>query len=176
VRLSINQRAALKILGLAALLGTAVIAPNALILFKPKSSKEKYKYKRIIQKLFDDKVIYLSGEKIELTERGKQMLARIQADEVVINCGDASKWDGVWHLVCYDIPEEFKQSRDALRKKLSDTGFMQIQLSLWVFPYNCKEEIALIAQHFGVAPFVAYLNTNHLPQQSKLEKYYGLHK
>lgn len=177
MRLSNNQKTVLKLIGTSLLIGTAMVAPNTAViykLFKPKNNQEKRKYNRGIKKLFDDKIIYLSGERIELTKRGKEILRQVQVEDVQITVLGSKDWDGVWHLVGYDIPEDFKNARDCLRRKLVESGFEKIQLSLWVYPYNCKEEIAIISQNLGVAPFVAYLNTDYLPQHSKLIKIFGL--
>jgi len=47
---------------------------------------------------------------------------------------------------------------------------------MWVYPYECKEEIAIISQNLGIAPFVAYLNTDYLPQQERLIRHFNLEK
>jgi phenylacetic acid degradation operon negative regulatory protein len=46
------------------------------------------------------------------------------------------KWDKVWHLIIYDIPEKFRYKRDALRSFLKELGFGKVQESCWVSPYN----------------------------------------
>jgi len=177
MRLSGNQKNILKAIGACLLIGTALIAPNILQIIKPKGSKDRYKFKKTIKKLFDDKVIYLSGEKIELTNKGVLLMKQAQVEDIQISgWKNKEKWNSVWHLVCYDIPEKFKKERDYFRRKLIESNFYQIQLSLWVYPYNCKEEIAIIAQNLGIAPFVAYLNTDYLPQQNKLLDRFGLIK
>lgn len=149
-----------------------VLAPNALQLLKPKNSRDKYRYKQSLQKLVDNKIIYLFGEEIRLTEKGQKLLARVTAEDVVIPKGES--WDGIWHLVCYDIPEYRKKERDYFQKKLLESGFWAVQDSLWVYPWNCKEEIAVIAQNLGISPFVAYLNTDYLPGQNKLINHFKL--
>lgn len=175
MRLSENQKNILKVIGNCLMIGTAFVAPNIIQLLKPRNAKEKYKYRKTINKLFDDEIIYLSGEKIELSEKGKQLLKLVQIEDIKIYDWREEKiWDGLWHLVCYDIPESHKKERDYLRSKLVESNFSQIQLSLWAYPYDCKEEIAVIAQNLGVAPFVAYLNTDHLPQQEKLLEHFNL--
>lgn len=153
-------------------LASSFIAPNLIQILKPVNAKEKYKYKKTINKLIEEDVIYLSGEVIRLTEKGKHLLERIEIDDMRINSD--KKWDGIWHIVCYDIPESKKKEREYLRCKLSKLNFRFVQKSLWVNPYECKEEIAIIAQNLGIAPFVAYLNTNYLPNQKKLIHYFDL--
>ena len=48
------------------------------------------------------------------------------------------KWDGKWRMICFDIPERYKQGRDALRDKLKKIGFRELQKNVFVAPYNCK--------------------------------------
>lgn len=172
MRLSKNQKNILRIIGKSITLASAIVAPNIVQILRPKNTREKYKHNQTIKKLFDDKIIYLFGEEIQLTEKGKELLGIIQVEEIKIFPKD--EWDGVWHIVCYDVPEGKKKARDYFRGKLAETGFKFIQDSLWVYPYECKEEIAIIAQNLGIAPFVAYLNTDYLPQQEKLIKYFSL--
>lgn len=152
---------------------SALVAPNIIQVLKPKDKDDKQRYKKTINKLFDDKIIYLSGERVKLSKEGKKLLAIATLDDIdKIKMDD--KWDGIWHLVCYDIPEDWKRERDCFRRKLVALGFEQIQKSLWVIPYGCKEEIAVIAQTLSIAPFVAYLNTDYLPKQDYLEKMFSL--
>lgn len=146
---------------------SALAVPNILQILKPQDRHKRHRFKKTIKKLFDDKIIYLSGEEVKLSERGLELLKLSQVEEIYLDKGDI-KWDGLWHLVCYDIPEPLKDKRDCFRRKLIELGFYQVQYSLWVIPWGCKEEIAIIAQNLGIAPFVAYLNTDYLPQQEKL--------
>lgn len=172
MRLSKNQKNVLKIIGKSLILASAIFAPNMVQLLRPRNPKEKYKHKRTIKKLFDDKIIYLSGEEIKLTKRGRELLGLVQIEEIQILPQD--EWDRIWHIVCYDIPEFKKKEREYLRLKLIELDFKFIQKSLWVYPYECKEEIAIISQNLGISPFVAYLNTDYLPNQEKLIRYFNL--
>ena len=175
MKITKRQKEVLSAIGKLSLIAAAFVAPNIIQLLKPNNSEKKYRYKKIIDKMFDDKIIFLSGEKIVLTEKGLELLKQVQVEDIVItDWREREEWDGIWHLVCYDIPESFKNKRDCFRRKLIESGFYQIQLSLWVYPYNCKEEIAVIAQNLGIAPFVACLNTDYLSQQKKLLNHFDL--
>lgn len=177
MRLSQNQKDVLVAVGVTLLIGTAMVFPNAALifkLFKPKNYREKRKINNSINGLIENDIIYLSGEEIRLTKYGKELLRKVQVDGVKIPRKSDKKWDGVWHLVCYDIPEDYKSERDTLRKKLVESGFAKIQLSLWAYPYNCKEEIAVISENLNIAQYVAYLNTDYLPSQNELLLRFGL--
>jgi len=135
-------------------------------ILNPRNRDKKSKYKKAINILIDNNIIYLSGEKIVLSKKGQQIFKQLQTEEIIFPVDE--NWDGVWHLVCYDIPEKYKKQRDLFRCKLKQAGFKEIQKSLFVYPYNCKQEIAVISENFHISPFVAYLNTDYLPMQEKL--------
>lgn len=164
----------LKIIGFGVVVAAGATSPYFLVnLLKSKNKYDKYRLKKTVKKLFDDKIIYLSGEEIKLSEDGLALLKLSQIEDIV-SIKHSDSWNRVWHLVCYDVPEEFKAKRDYLRRKLIELGFYQVQYSLWVIPWECKEEIAIISQNLGIAPFVAYLNTDYLPQQKKLINHFNL--
>ncbi len=172
MRITRKQIEIIKNIAKGTLMLTSFIAPNIALFLKSGSPNEKYYTKRIIKRLEDEDIIILAGEKVKLTKRGKALLAKIELNDIVIPKSD--RWDGVWHLVSYDIPEKKKKERDYFRKKIVEFGFKQIQDSLWVFPWECKEEIGIVCQNLGISPYVAYLNTTHLPLQNKLLKSFGL--
>jgi len=174
MKLTKNIKAVLNAVGLGLAVTVAMTSPYFLVnMLKSKNRYEKYRFKKTIKKLIDDKIIYLSGEEIRLSEEGLVLLKLSQIEDIVL-IKHLDNWNGSWHLVCYDVPEPSKDKRDFFRRKLIELGFYQVQYSLWVIPWECKEEIAIIAQNLGIAPFVAYLNTDYLPQQQKLIKHFNL--
>lgn len=60
-----------------------------------------------------------------------------------------NKWDKKWRLVIYDIPEEDRSTRDLIRNQLNKIGFVQVQKSVFVYPFECTTEIDLICQRYG---------------------------
>lgn len=173
MRISEKQKEILKSIGKTVLVsGIALVAPNLIQILKPKNYTQKQQYKRSLKKLVDNDIIYLFGEEVRLTKKGRELYKIVEVEDIHIPKND--DWDGIWHLVCYDIPEKKKQERDYFQQKLLKSGFWAVQDSLWVYPWDCKEEIAVIAQNLGVSPYVAYLNTNYLPGQNKLIKRFSL--
>src|SRR3989344_2837198 len=60
------------------------------------------------------------------------------------------KWDGMWRLVIFDIPQLKSVQRNAFRGKLIELGFMPLQKSIWICPYQCDDEIGLLRDFFGL--------------------------
>lgn len=132
---------------------------------------QRIRFKKRITEMEQQGYIRLQDEKIYLTPRGKELLARFQNSQLTIK---KDKWDGQWHIVAYDIPNHKKKARDAFRYKLKQWELYKIQESMWVSPYSCKEEIAVVAQEYGIAPYVLYMIARELPLQQKLIRQFGL--
>lgn len=156
-------------------LTACIVAPNLIklypMLFHKKTSKEKYIFKKKIEKFEKDELIFLGGEKIELTEKGKKILRMNQELNIEPN---VEKWDKVWKVIAYDIPKNKSKERNFFQRKLKNTGFIQLQKSVWIIPFDCKEEIAIFAQDLGITPFVLYLKTDTDPKFYKYYDCYGL--
>lgn len=169
-----REKDILAAVGVGALLVGAVLVPGLSLALTPFLSKNRYGRQNVqksIKRLQDKDLIYLSGEKIKLTKRGREILKRVQVEDIIIH---KTEWDGIWRLVTYDIPEKYKKQRDYFRTKLLYLGFLEVQKSMYVIPYECLEEIAVFAQSIGVAPFVMYLTTLALPQQKQYLRRFGL--
>ncbi len=113
-----------------------------------------------IKRLYDAQLIdykeYPDGSTaLILSENGKERTLRYCLDTITIQ--KTSSWDGYWRIVMFDIPEQFKQKRDALSQKLKQLGFQPMQKSVFIFPYECKNEIDFIVEIFRLRPYVRYL-------------------
>lgn len=50
-------------------------------------------------------------------------------------------WDGKWRIILFDIEEVTRKDRNYLRRQLKWIGFQELQKSVWVFPYEIREEL-----------------------------------
>jgi CRISPR/Cas system-associated endoribonuclease Cas2 len=86
---------------------------------------------------------------IRLTEKGKRAAGWLQIDALKIK--RPKKWDGKYRLVIFDISQLKRIYRDALRGKLRELGFIRLQKSVWLHPFDCKDEIELLREFFGLS-------------------------
>lgn len=93
--------------------------------------------------------------RIEFAEDGQRRALRYKLD--TLQLPRKTEWDGKWRMIAFDIPEEKKRGREALREKMRELGCIQLQKSLWVWPYDCRDEIDFIAEVFDVGPYVHYI-------------------
>ena len=170
-----KEKEIIKLVAKGIFLVSALVAPNMAKLvgeLDKISAKDKIRYRDRLNKLEEKGFIYLSGEKVKLTARGRKLLAKINFEDMDINRRE--KWKGIWQIVSYDIPNEDRKERDFFRDKLKEWGFIRIQKSLWVAPYICKEEVAILSKSFGINNYVMYFTTSHLPNEFKYLKLFGL--
>jgi DNA-binding transcriptional regulator PaaX len=109
---------------------------------------------------------------LTLSENGKKRVLQFELDKLVIK--RPRKWDGYWRLVLFDIPEKQRLGREALRRKLRQLGFYQLQKSCFIHPFDCKSEITFVSEIFEVAPYVNFILVNDLEGATQLVKYFNL--
>ena len=85
---------------------------------------------------------------ISLTEEGKKLAGWLQIDALKIK--RPKKWDGKWRIIIFDISELKRLYRDAFRGKLKELGFYPLQKSVWICPFDCRDEIELLREFFGL--------------------------
>ena len=109
---------------------------------------------------------------VKVTKKGKQKLLKYRLDDFSIETPKA--WDGKWRLVAYDIPKEKDGIRDHIRGILKEIGFLQIQKSLYLYPYECEEVIEFIRQIYKVDEHVSLLVIGSLEQEEAYKEYFDL--
>jgi len=109
---------------------------------------------------------------LTLSEEGERRVLQFDLDKVMIK--RPRKWDGYWRLVLFDIPEKYKLGREALRSKLKQLGFFQLQKSCFIHPFDCRSEIIFISEIFEVSPYVNYVLVKELEGSNQLLKHFNL--
>ena len=128
--------------------------------------KELYRSKAIERKENSD-----GSYTIVLTDKGKLKALTYYFEKIKIEGG---KWDGKWRIVIFDIPEKKRGGRDALRDKIKEIGFYELQKSVFVFPYECKDEIDFIIEFFGLREYVRFGILDSIDNELHLKKIFKL--
>ncbi len=68
----------------------------------------------------------------------------------------ARRWNGIWYLLIYDVPERRKAYRDTLRRFLIRQRLGCLQKSAWVTPTDIRPDYADLCKAAGLAG-VSYL-------------------
>jgi len=112
---------------------------------------------------------------ISLTPEGKRRAKKCQIDFLEIK--QTKIWDGKWHIMLFDIQEKKRLSREALRGKLKQLGFYQMQKSVWLHAFPCEPEITILKNFFGLSDSECLcFEIGDLPTslESKIRMYFGV--
>jgi DNA-binding transcriptional regulator PaaX len=136
----------------------------------------KEKLRKDINQLYQTKLIRRKENSdgsytIELTEKGQMKSLTYHFEKMIIK---GENWDGKWRLIVFDIPENKRKGRDALRDKIKKLGFYELQKSVWVFPYECKNEIDFITEFFGLKKYVRFGILESIDNELHLKKIFNL--
>ena len=109
---------------------------------------------------------------LTLSENGRKRVLKYDLDRMAIK--KPKRWDGHWRVVLFDIPEKKKPAREALRSKLKQLGFYQLQKSCFVYPFECKAEIDFVSELFEVSPYVNFILAKELEGRELLQRFFAL--
>ena len=163
---------------------TALVMPNMPIALKPLLSMLTKKCGLRKSESFIKSAAYLkrrgfvsfsekNGQQIlTLSENGKKKLLEFNLDHMAIK--KPKRWDGYWRIVIFDVPEKRKQGREALRGKLKQLGFYQLQKSCFVHPFDCKSEIDFISEIFEVSPYINFIIAKEIEGEKSLQRFFRL--
>lgn len=128
-------------IAMAGMISVALVAPNAVRLFKydfryrvPETMRqlERQGYISILRKSFTAKAV--------ITQKGRDALLRKKNALALTRYKRPAVWDGKWRFVIFDVKETQRVRRDKFRDELRRIGFLRVQNSVWVFPYECEEQ------------------------------------
>lgn len=129
-----------------------------------------------LRALHNQKVIkiFMVGDKmaVQITKKGRRRLLKYKFEDLKIP--KPNNWDKKWRIVAYDIPKEKKGARDAIRSTLKELGFLELQKSVYLFPYPCHEMIEFLREIYGVGEHVTYLTIGYLEEEDAYKRYFDL--
>ncbi len=176
------QRAVLTSLYTVGVISIALAMPNVLSVLrhidpnKKDSENRRYAVNNAIKRLRDKGLVaWKETEKgvfLRLTEGGERTLRLIERNE--FKSIKPRKWDGKWRIIIFDIREKRKGTREKFRKKLQQIGFLKLQNSVWVFPYNCEEIITLIKADYKIGKEILYIIADSIENDKWVRKYFEL--
>jgi len=112
------------------------------------------------------------GHKLVLTQKGEKMLRMMEASNFVIQ--KPRRWDHKWRILIFDIPEKKRIIRDKIRRTLSTIGFIQLQQSVWLYPYDCEDVVNLLKADLRVGKDLLYLIVDSLEYDERFRRRFGL--
>lgn len=144
------------------------------------TKKKKYKQKDVydtFRRLKKEGCITITEKNnqiyIRLTDKGEKRAGIYQINSLKIK--QPKGWDKKWRLVLFDIEELKRQKREAFRGLLKNLGLRPLQQSVWLYPYECRDEIDLLRDFFGLRHNeLRYIVTNTIGEDSEWRKEFGV--
>lgn len=168
-------------LAIAGVVSIAATSPYfAINIVKALKKAKKYNKKRIYDtfyKLRKQGCISIQSRNhqiyITLTKEGKKKAGRFQIDSLKIN--KPKKWDKKWRIVIFDIVQLKSLQRNIFRGKLKELGFSPLQKSVWFHPYQCKDEIELLREFFGLTKKeIRLITAENIEEDTSFQKIFRL--
>lgn len=132
---------------------------------------------RAIRRLYESKLLDVKENAdgttaVILSQEGKERVLIFDFENMRIK--KPPRWDGLWRIVTFDIPESKKKGRDAISRKLRSIGMKPMQKSVFVTPYECRDEIDFISEMFDLKPFVRFIVVKDIDIALHLKKNFDL--
>lgn len=111
------------------------------------------------------------GWNFRLTTNGKKFAEKAEAAEK-LKIRKPKRWDEKWRVVIFDVPERYRSSRERFRRILQKAGFLRLQDSVWVHPYECEELIAFMRKELRLGGSVLYLIVEGLEGEARVREHF----
>lgn len=110
---------------------------------------------------------------VKITQLGKKWLKRYEIRHMTVK--RPIKWDGLWRVIVFDIPEKNRELRNIVRGWLKKLGFARLQQSVWVVPWPCQEQFDALATEFALGNQAILLESRTIEKQAALKRIFNLH-
>lgn len=173
------RNATLITIGLAGTLAVAAVAPNMFQLLGKTGvlTQLKYRSKGVLARLKQKgeiEFVERDGKKyVQLTDLGEKILD-LQREKLNLMNKKPRKWDRRYRLVMFDIPEKRRRIRKLLRLEMQEIGFLRIQDSVWVYPFDCEEFVALLKADMRIGKDVLYAVVEEIENDKWIRKHFNL--
>lgn len=170
----------LRVVAGAGLLSAALIAPNALKAIKALGifphGRQKEVVRRAQTRLIAQKLLARNSRGfLRLTSKGEEKLEELKRNSFErFRVERPARWDKKWRLFIFDIKEERRRDRDYIRRTLENMGAVPLQKSVWVYPHDCEDMIALLKADFKVGYDLLYIIADEIENDQSLREYFHL--
>lgn len=171
--------AVLAAVGISGLLLVAMAAPNALQLLDktPVGKRFKDQTRTTLSRLAREGLITFEeryGKRYaRITEKGRKVLA-FEQQKKALQAQRKKRWDRRYRIVIFDIAESRRATRRQLRQTMEAAGFVRLQDSVWVYPYDCEDFTALLKADLHIGREVIYIIAESIENDDWLREQFNL--
>ncbi|MEK7515453.1 MAG: CRISPR-associated endonuclease Cas2 [Patescibacteria group bacterium] len=168
----------------AAGLGLILMAPNAARLLKyvekyigPKprlNRRVSQAINRLRERGLIERLQTGRGSALRLTSEGVRLMTSMEEEEKLFEIRKPKRWDRKWRIVIFDIWERRRGVRDRLRNLLQKNGFVKVQNSVWVYPYDCEELFVFLRTNLRLGKGILYIVAEEIEYDEAFRKHFKL--
>ena len=108
-----------------------------------------------------------------ITEKGRAAL-QLQQQQMLLQTTRKRRWDRRYRLVIFDIAEAKRTIRIRLREMMRAAGFLRLQDSVWVYPYDCEDFVALLKADLRLGREMLYIIAEKIENDGWLRQEFNL--
>lgn len=174
-------RTILALVATAGVVGVAAIAPGAFQIAKWLRTPQARRYetpsyiRRAVKSLERRGLVRVAmrqGElRVYLTRKGERELLKYQLQK---QRHQKKRWDEKWRIVIFDIEEKKRFARDGIRSDMESFGFIKLQASVWVYPFECEEVITLLKAQYKLGQELVYIVAGDIENDGWLRERFEL--
>ncbi len=158
------------------IISVGLIAPNVLGVLQKlgvvPTARQKDSIRAARIRLIQKGLLKWEGKKLRLTEAGEKRLRYLSLQNYQMS--KPKKWDERWRVLIFDIPEKRKGLREKIRSMLVMVGFVRLQDSVWIYPYDCEDLITLLKADFKIGKDMLYMIVDTLEYDHSIRQAFGL--
>ncbi|WP_058300651.1 PaaX family transcriptional regulator C-terminal domain-containing protein [Gorillibacterium timonense] len=80
------------------------------------------------------------------------------------------EWNGLWCMVLFEVPEADRRKRDRLRSDLLQLGFGALYKSVYVSPWDCRDEVVRLSELYEITDCVTVMESRFLHNCISVDK------
>jgi len=171
--------AVLAAVGTAGLLLVAMAAPNALQLLGATPVGKRFNNQALttLSRLARSGLIQFEergGKRYaRITEKGRKILA-LEQQKKLLQSQRKKRWDRRYRIIIFDIAEARQAIRFRLRRGMQAAGFVRLQDSVWLYPYDCEDFVALLKADLHIGKDVIYIIAEKIENDGWLREQFDL--
>ena len=174
------QEAVLYAVGIAGILLVTMAAPNTLRLLgglmlsnRRFSEQARAALSRLARKGYIEFEESHGKKYARITSSGRRVL-ELERQKLLMRPSKGKRWDRRFRMVMFDIAEKRKAIRIQFREAMREAGFLRLQDSVWVYPYNCDDFIQLLKADLHLGREVLYVIVEKMDNDAWVRKHFKL--
>ncbi|HRY62494.1 MAG TPA: CRISPR-associated endonuclease Cas2 [Candidatus Paceibacterota bacterium] len=182
IRMTKIQNGILTAVYAAGMISVALLAPNVLRVIQSVSKKsglydkvtrgKKQSINVSRKRLIEAGLLIYKDGFLRLTKRGEDKMREFEARNFELE--KPRRWDGKWRVLIFDIKESRKYVRDKVRYTLRSVGFIRLQNSVWVYPYDCEDLVTMFKADMKIGKDLLYIIADKIENDNFAREHFKL--